>query len=112
MFKSTESFYEEQFEEPGSVNLTDQWDTIEEAKIKAKVFLLDRGESWAKTMNSNQRHMNLHCKRKDICDFYLHVGPKKGQWAITVYRPYTCHASIHYNFRQANSAFYNEYVLQ
>jgi hypothetical protein len=53
--KRNETPEEEQWEDVREVNLHDRWDTITEAKLAAKVFIADRGESWGTITDSDKR---------------------------------------------------------
>ena len=69
---------------------TDKWDTIGEAKLAVKVWIIDRGESWGPITDSDKRRMRMVSKN----------------------RPHTCPPSTHHNFHWANSAEYLEYKLR
>jgi hypothetical protein len=107
---------EEQWEDAQDIQesnlLGKRFNTLDDAKVAAKVFILDRGESWGSVRDSDTSRMVLRCKRRDICNFFMSVGDIQGEWGIKKYRPHSCPSSTHYDFKTKNVAWYFEYKLQ
>ena len=79
---------------------------ITEAKQAVKIWILDRGESWAPSTQNNKSRLQLHCILL-TCSFYIRVVQKKnGLFGVTSYCPHDCPPSTHIPFKPRNSAWY------
>jgi hypothetical protein len=93
---------------PASTDILSQlWDNITEAKKAVKIWILDRGESWAPSNHTNRIRLQLHCLIS-TCTFYIRVAQKKrgGLFTVTSYSPHNCPPSTHANFKPRNAAWY------
>jgi hypothetical protein len=62
---------EEQWNPPSSPDiLSDSWTNITDAKKAVKIWILDRGESWALSAQNNMTRLQLHCILS-TCSFYI-----------------------------------------
>jgi hypothetical protein len=98
---------EEQWNPPSSPDImSDSWINMSDAKKAIKIWILDRGESWASSTQNNKTRLQLHCLLS-TCTFYIRIAQKKdGLYWITSYTPHNCPPSTHANFKQRNSAWY------
>jgi hypothetical protein len=87
---------EEQWDPPSSLDiLSDSWTNISDAKKAVKIWILDRGESWAPSNQSNKIRLQLHCLFS-TCAFYIRVGRNKDDsFGVTSYIPHNCPPSTH-----------------
>jgi hypothetical protein len=91
--------------------LSKSWATLPEAKKAAKIWILDRGESWAPTDQNNKRRLQLHCLLT-TCAFKPRVAQKKDFFGVISYTPHDCPPSTHAKFKQPHSAWYLASLLE
>jgi hypothetical protein len=86
--------------------LSKSWPNITDAKRAVKIWILDRGESWAPSTQNNKFRLQLHCLFSP-CTFYIRVAKTKdSSFGVTSYTPHDCPPSTHAEFRPRNSAWY------
>jgi hypothetical protein len=91
--------------------LSKSWATLPEAKKAAKIWILDRGESWAPTDQNNKHRLQLRCLLS-TCTFKLRVAQKKHFFGVISYTPHDCPPSTHTKFKQRHSAWYLAALLE
>jgi hypothetical protein len=99
---------DEQWDPEPSMNITYQlWPNITDAKISVKIWILDRGESWAPSNQSNKTRLQLHCLLSSST-FYIGVGKNKkdNSFRVTSYVPHNCPPLTHAHFKPRSSAWY------
>src|SRR3981189_1293327 len=97
---------EEQWNPPSPPDiLSDSWTNISDAKKAVKIWILDRGESWAPSNHNNKTRLQLHCILS-TCSFYIRIAQKNDFFGVTSYTPHDCPPSTHTRFKQRNSAWY------
>ena len=101
-----ESIEEQWNPEPAIDIMSNSWLDIVDAKKAVKIWILDRGESWAPANESNKIRLQLHCLLS-ICSFYIRVARQNnGLFGVTSYIPHDCPPSTHTKFKPRNSAWY------
>ena len=101
-----ESIEEQWDPEPSSDIISKSWPNIADAKTAIKIWILDRGESWAPSNQSNKIRLQLHCLLS-TCAFYIRIGRNKDDsFGVTSYIPHNCPPSTHTQFKPRNSAWY------
>jgi MULE transposase domain len=92
--------------EPSIDIISKSWLNIADAKKAVKIWILDRGESWAPSNQSNKTRLQLHCLLSS-CPFYIGVGKKNdGSFRVTSFTPHNCPPSTHTQFKPRSSAWY------
>jgi hypothetical protein len=97
---------EEQWNPPTSTDiLSNPWTDIASAKKAVKIWIHERGESWAPSTQTIRLNFN-YCLYSS-CSFYIRVAQNKsGLFGVTTYTPHDCSPPTHSKFKQRNSAWY------
>jgi hypothetical protein len=97
---------EEQWNPPTSTNiLSNPWTDIASAKKAVKIWIHERGESWAPSTQNNKTRLQLLALFELF--FYIRVAQNKsGLFGVTTYTPHDCSPPTHSKFKQRNSAWY------
>ena len=92
--------------EPAMNIMSRSWPNIIDAKKAVKTWILDRGESWGPSNESNKIRLLLHCVLS-TCEFYIRIACRNnGLFGITSYIPHNCSPSTHAQFKPRSSAWY------
>jgi hypothetical protein len=91
---------EEQWNPPSPPDiLSDSWTNITDAKKAVKIWILDRGESWAPSSQNNKARLQLYCLLS-TCSFYIRIAQQKnGLFGITSYTQHNCPPLTHAKFK-------------
>jgi len=87
-----------------TMQLGDQFESIQAARDAIKRFVLDQEESF-QVENSDKKRFTIFCKER--CGFRILASKSsKNVVSITRFKPHTCSPAVHYNNTQAHSVAY------